>query len=90
MSESFLVARIVYSVTTLYMMAVLFRWLAPYLNLELMQHRLRWIPQITDPAVQTVRRFAPPLGPWDWAPIVTVLLLWVCRTLFLGPLLPRA
>ncbi len=72
---------ILYSGITLYMMAILLRWTAPFLSLDLYQRGLRWIPAITDPFLRLIRRTLPPMGFTDWAPVAAVLILWVARVL---------
>ncbi len=70
---------IIYSVITLYMMAILARWTAPFLSLDLYQKRLRFIPSITDPFLKLIRRTLPPMGFTDWSPVAALLILWVIR-----------
>ncbi len=67
------------SALTLYMLAILVRWLAPYIELDLHTPRLRWIPRITDPLINLMRRLLPPTGPMDWGPIAAVVSLWIVR-----------
>jgi len=69
---------------TLYMMAILLRWLAPWLELDLQGPWLRWIPRITDPLVNLMRRVLPPMGPMDWGPIAAVVSVWVVRLVLAG------
>ncbi|HDP34033.1 MAG TPA: YggT family protein [Candidatus Hydrogenedentes bacterium] len=74
------VARLtVYSGITLYMMAILIRWTAPFLSLNLYKRGVRIIPAITDPFLKLVRRILPPMGFVDWSPVAAVLILWVVR-----------
>ena len=73
------VATGVYSAITLYMMAILTRWTAPFLSLDLYQKKLRFIPAITDPFLKLIRRMLPPMGFTDWSPVAALLLLWVVR-----------
>ena len=61
------------------MLAILLRWLAPWLELEIERGWLRIIPLVTDPLLQAIRRVLPPLGPMDWGPIAAVLLVWIVR-----------
>ncbi|MCK5861340.1 MAG: YggT family protein [Candidatus Hydrogenedentes bacterium] len=68
-----------YSAITLYMMAILTRWVAPFLSLDLYQRPLRFIPAITDPLLKLIRRTLPPMGFTDWSPVAALLLLWVVR-----------
>lgn len=67
------------SLLTLYMMAILLRWLGPWLELEMERGWLRIIPAITDPLLHIVRRILPPMGPVDWGPVAAVLLVWILR-----------
>ncbi|MCC6698786.1 MAG: YggT family protein [Candidatus Hydrogenedentes bacterium] len=76
-----IIERLLYSVFTLYMLMVLLRWLGPFLELNFHDIRLRWIASLTDPVVGLVRRILPPLGPVDFGPLATVLLLWLVRFL---------
>ncbi len=69
----------VYSVITLYMMAILSRWTAPFISLNIYQRGLRAIPALTDPFLQLIRRILPPMGFIDWSPVAALLLLWVLR-----------
>lgn len=73
--------RLVNSTFTVYMLLVLLRWVAGWLELDLYAGRLRWIPQLTDPLVSRLRKLLPPTGPLDLAPPIAVLLLWVAREL---------
>ena len=81
---SILVLRsVIGSALTLYMLAILVRWTAPWIELDLQTRYLRWIPRITDPAIQLVRRVLPAAGPVDWSPIATVIAVWVVRLILL-------
>lgn len=82
-----LMIRLVYSGCTLYMMLVLFRWLAPWLEFDIHYGKWRWIGRVTDPAIVRVRNVLPSLGPADFAPIVVVLGVWILRTMVVGVLI---
>lgn len=69
----------VYSGLTLYMLLILVRWSAPWLQIDLWNRRLRWIGQLTDPAFDLVRRRLPSMGPFDFAPWALLLGVWVLR-----------
>lgn len=71
----------VYSAITLYMMMILLRWTSPFLSLDMHHIRLRWIPPLTDPLLNLIRRLLPPMGFADWTPVAAVLILWVIRVL---------
>ena len=68
-----------YSGITLYMMAILARWTAPFLSVDLYQRGLNFIPALTDPFLKLIRRTLPPMGFTDWSPVAALLLLWVVR-----------
>ncbi len=73
------------SIITLYMTAVVLRWVAPWLNLNLNTPRLRWLPAVTDPALRGVRRILPPMSaPMDWSAPALLLGLWILRILLTG------
>ena len=69
----------IYSAITLYMMAILARWTAPFLSLDLYQRGLSFIPTLTDPFLKLIRRTLPPMGFTDWSPVAALLILWVVR-----------
>lgn len=71
--------RVVYSLLTLYMLAILLRWVGPWLEFDVESGRWRWIARITDPLINLLRRKMPRLGPMDFAPVVALLLAWVLR-----------
>jgi len=66
------------------MLLILLRWLAPFLEFNTEDIRLRWIKQLVDPLVGTVRRILPNLGPMDFGPLVTLLLVWIVRQVALA------
>ncbi len=70
---------IVYSAITLYMMAVLLRWTAPFISFDIYRRGLRIVPAITDPFLKLIRRALPPMGFADWSPVAALLMLWVLR-----------
>lgn len=80
-------ARLVYSTATLYMLFILLRWLAPHLQWDMGNLIGRLIAHITDPLLNAVRRTLPAMGPFDFAPLASVLLIMIGReiatTLFL-------
>ncbi len=78
------VARAIFSVLTLYMMAILVRWFATYLEIDLYSSRWRWICAIVDPAIRPVRSLLPPMGPVDLAPAGTLFVVWLMRELLLS------
>lgn len=78
-----ILVRTVYSLLTLYMMLILLRWLGPWLQLDI-YGRWRWLGRLTDPLVNKIRRFLPPVGSMDFAPLGAVFLVWIVRVLLTG------
>jgi uncharacterized protein YggT (Ycf19 family) len=79
----YFVTRLVYSLATLYMMAILLRWLAPWLEIDLEMNPWRRLRTVADPLVDHVRRMLPPMGPADFGPPAAVFLVWLIRTVIL-------
>ncbi|NIA13086.1 MAG: hypothetical protein GWP08_03315 [Nitrospiraceae bacterium] len=75
------VARAVGNLLSLYMLLILVRWLAPWMQLDLHTKRLRWICVATDPLLDAMRRLLPPMGPMDFGPLAALFAVWVVRTL---------
>ena len=81
-----LMMRVAYAAGTLYMMAIILRWLGPWIELDLRSKRLSWIRVITDPLIDAIRGVMPRLGPMDFAPLLALLAVWVVRTMAVGVL----
>lgn len=79
-----LVIRAVYSLFTLYMMLILLRWLAPWIQIDLYSPRLKWVRTITDPLLDQLRKHLPLSGVFDFTPLAAVFVVWVGRTLLVG------
>lgn len=77
------------SALTLYMMLILLRWLAPWLELDLYGGRLRWIPAVVDPVVVPIRRMLPAMGPLDFGPLAALFIVLMIRFVVV-PVLIRA
>jgi len=82
-----LLVRLVYAVGTLYMMAIILRWLGPWLDLDLYSRRLAWLRIITDPLIGAIRGVLPTLGPMDFAPLIALLAVWIARSLAIAMLM---
>ncbi len=72
------------SALTLYMMAILVRWLGPWLEMDLRRGVLRFVPRVADPLIAFIRRFLPNMGPMDWSPIAALMLVWIVRIILVG------
>lgn len=73
------------SALTLCMMAVLLRWSARALAVDLHRGHLRFVPSLTDPLLRGCRKLFPPTrGVPDWSPLLVLLGLWILRVIFTG------
>ena len=75
---------ILHSAFTLCMMAVLFRAVAPWLEVNIYSGPLRWLPSTIDPPMNALRRALPPMGSVDITPLVAVGILWILRVILSG------
>lgn len=66
---------------TLYMLAILLCWTAPWLELDMRHGRLRLVGRLCEPVLDQLRKVLPSMGPMDWAPPVALMVLWVIRIL---------
>lgn len=83
MSAQQLLTSLVFSGLTLYMMALLIRWLAPRLELEF-HGFLAIIPPLCDPLISLMKRVLPPMGPMDWSPVAAVVCVYIVRLVVVG------
>ncbi len=70
---------IIYCGLTLYMMAILLRWLGPWLELEFTGPVLGLLPKATDPLVDCMKRVLPNMGPMDFSPMAAVMCVYIVR-----------
>lgn len=75
---------LLYTLFTLYMLAILVCWAAPWLSFELRWGPLRYLHKITDPAFRFFRRVLPDLGPFDFAPLAALVSVFILRLVFTG------
>jgi len=75
---------VVGSLITLYMLALVLRWVGAWIELDLDAGRLRFIPRLTDPLINLMRRVLPPMGPLDWGPVAAIMVTWIVRILLAG------
>ncbi|MCX5759826.1 MAG: YggT family protein [Candidatus Hydrogenedentes bacterium] len=84
--------RAVNAAFTLYMMALLLRWLAPYLQVDMDNHRVRWICRLTDPLIRSMRAIAtdklmlPRFSALDYGPMLALFVVWIARAIVVGVL----
>lgn len=69
---------------TLYMMAILLRWLGSWLEISARSRTIRFASLVTDPLINLMRRFLPPMGPFDWGPMAAIVTVWLLRLLLVG------
>jgi len=74
----------IHSALTLAMMGVLFRWAAPVLEVDLSQGYFRWLPGACDPAITSLRKALPAMGPFDFGPPALIVILWIVRIIVTG------
>ena len=72
------------SALTLYMMAILLRWLGPWLEVDLRRGVVRFVPTMADPLIELMRRVIPNMGPMDWSPIAALASVWIVRIVLVG------
>ena len=78
------------SAMSLYMILILLRWFGPYLELDLYRGWFRWVAKLTDPLIGRIRRVLPSMGPLDFGPLATLLLVWLVREAAVTVLLSSA
>lgn len=75
------------SLLTLYMLLILLRWCGGPLELDFNRGYWRWIPRLTEPFVNRVRRILPSMGPMDFGPIAAIFAVWVVKMIVLHVML---
>ncbi len=76
---------LLYTIFTLYMIAILAVWLGPYIQFDLRERKWgKWILIIVEPFLQIIRKKLPYFGPFNWAPIVMLLIVWLLRKIIVG------
>jgi uncharacterized protein YggT (Ycf19 family) len=78
MTAQLVLQSLIFSSLTLYMMALMLRWLGPFIQLEFAGV---WsiIPKVSDPLIGLVKRALPDMGPVDWSPVAAVLGVYIIR-----------
>lgn len=74
-----------YVIFTLYMLGILAVWLGPFIDFDLRQQKWSlWIVKIVDPPIQIIRKNLPYIGPFNWAPVIALLIVWLLRKILVG------
>ncbi len=69
---------------TLYMLLIALRWFAPFIEFDVSAPSRRWV-NLADPPIELARRLiGQTAGPFDWAPIAVLLVLWIIRVILVG------
>jgi YggT family protein len=79
--------QLINGIFTLYIVAILARAFLSWFRISYYHPVARFLIQITEPLLAPLRRYIPPMGGFDFAPVVAVLILglveWLLRTLIL-------
>ncbi|MCX8065096.1 MAG: YggT family protein [Candidatus Hydrogenedentes bacterium] len=76
---------VLYGLFTLYMVAIIAVWLGPFIDFNPRERRWGiYICRIVDPFLLILRKNLPYIGPFDWAPIVALLIVWLLRRVIVG------
>lgn len=78
-----ILASVIFAGLTLYMMALLLRWLGPRLEIEF-SGPWALLPSLCDPFIELMRKVLPPMGPMDWSPIAAVVCVYIVRLVIVG------
>lgn len=68
-------ASVLHLVLTLYMYVIIARAVMSWFNPNPYNSVVRFIYQITDPVLEQVRRFIPPIGGLDLSPVVVIFII---------------
>lgn len=85
-----LLARIVHSGLSLYMILILLRWLGSWFGFDPEFGRWRWIARLTDPLINKFRQILPNMGPVDFGPFAALFVVWFVRVVSVGILVDMA
>jgi YggT family protein len=66
---------------TLLTFAIIARAIFSWLPIDRYNPAVEWLDRITDPLLEPLRRFVPPIGMMDITPIVALLILQVAQAL---------
>ena len=78
MTAQLVLQSLIFSALTLYMIALMLRWLGPFIQLEFGGV---WsvIPRVSDPLIGLAKRALPDMGPVDWSPVAAVVGIYIVR-----------
>ncbi|HIE39033.1 MAG TPA: YggT family protein [Anaerolineales bacterium] len=79
--------RLIRTLFTLYTLALIARAVLPLLGMSYAHPVMRFLWDITEPLLAPIRRRLPPTGPFDFSPLVLILILWLIEQILLWVLL---
>jgi YggT family protein len=80
---AFVLYRLIDTLFALYTLAIIARALLPVFGLGYAHPVMRFLYTITEPLLAPIRRRLPYAGPWDFSPLVLILLLWLAEQILI-------
>jgi YggT family protein len=80
---AFVLYRLIDTLFALYTLAIIARALLPVFGLGYAHPVMRFLYTITEPLLAPIRRRLPYAGPWDFSPLVLILLLWLAEQMLI-------
>lgn len=78
------ISALISTVAELIFLAIIIRAILSWLpGVSALQPVARFINTITDPLIEPIRRRLPPVGGFDFSPIIAILLIWVVENIAL-------
>lgn len=84
------IAKILNLVITLYLWVVIVRVILSWVNLNSNGQLVHFIYQVTEPVLSRVRQFLPPMGAFDFSPMIVILILYFLQNFVIRTLLRLA
>jgi YggT family protein len=82
-----LVYRLIRLLFDLYTLALIARIVLPLLGMSYAHPVMRFLWNITEPLLAPIRRQIPMVGPFDFSPMVLILILWLVEQVILWVIL---
>ncbi len=74
-----IVIRGIGNIMSAYMLLILVRWTAGWLEFDIHSARWDWICRLTDPLIIKLRQILPHMGPFDFGPLAALCLVWLVK-----------
>lgn len=81
------VAKILNLIITLYMWIMIVRVILSWVRLDPHNQIVHFIYQVTEPVLSRVRQYLPPMGGFDFSPLVVMLILYFLQSFVIRTLL---